>query len=645
MGGIPFFRSMIKTRDGNIGIAATRRRPALRAVALFLLAGGIVGCSEDGGTGPPPPPPQNRAPSASITAPNAGAIFDLGEPVAFTGSGTDPEDGVLSGDALAWSSSVDGQIGTGNAFGRSDLTAGDHTITLTASDAAGLTGQATVTITISEGPLPDLRPGVISVLPSPPRATATVTFEASISNLGTQATSGPIPWRLSVDGVVLATGQTPSLAPGVTSEPIVIADQGPFGAGLHDVLLTIDPDNVIEELDELNNDRSLSVNFVAGPTADLVASAITVGPDGATEDDVLTVSGEITNAGDAATGESFSWALLVDDVEEATGDAPALEPGQTFNLPAQSLGPLAARAHLVELRVDVDSEIAEPNEADNIAAIGFSVLGSAFDIELRFVLPGSVSQTRAFTEAANRWTSLITGDVEDFALNTNGEGCHEPVDQVVDDLIIYVELNRIDGPGGVLGQAGPCFLRDDGLLTLTGIMRFDVKDLESLETQGLLEAVILHEMGHVLGVGTLWDDFGLIFGAGTPNVLFTGARAGEAFSSIGGSGFGGAVPVENQGGPGTRDGHWRESVFGNELMTGFIDAGFNPLSIVTVEQFADLSYEVDASGADPFVLGGPATSAAPSGAAAVLDLSGDVRLGPVYSVDRAGRIRPLSSAR
>jgi glutamine synthetase len=26
------------------------------------------------------------------------------------------------------------------------------------------------------------------------------------------------------------------------------------------------------------------------------------------------------------------------------------------------------------------------------------------------------------------------------------------------------------------------------------------------------------------------------------------------------------VPVENSGGPGTRDGHWRESVFSNELM-------------------------------------------------------------------------------
>jgi hypothetical protein len=29
------------------------------------------------------------------------------------------------------------------------------------------------------------------------------------------------------------------------------------------------------------------------------------------------------------------------------------------------------------------------------------------------------------------------------------------------------------------------------------------------------------------------------------------------------------VPVENSGGSGTRDAHWRESEFGNEVMTGY----------------------------------------------------------------------------
>jgi hypothetical protein len=60
------------------------------------------------------------------------------------------------------------------------------------------------------------------------------------------------------------------------------------------------------------------------------------------------------------------------------------------------------------------------------------------------------------------------------------------------------------------------------------------------------------------------------------------------------------VPVENTGGPGTRGSHWRESVFGNELMTGFIDAGSNPLSAVTAASLRDEGYLVDDAQSDPF---------------------------------------------
>ena len=41
------------------------------------------------------------------------------------------------------------------------------------------------------------------------------------------------------------------------------------------------------------------------------------------------------------------------------------------------------------------------------------------------------------------------------------------------------------------------------------------------------------------------------------------------------------------GEPGTVDAHWRELVFDNELMTGFINFGTNPLSGVTVSSLAD----------------------------------------------------------
>ena len=56
------------------------------------------------------------------------------------------------------------------------------------------------------------------------------------------------------------------------------------------------------------------------------------------------------------------------------------------------------------------------------------------------------------------------------------------------------------------------------------------------------------------------------------------------------------------GGPGTRDGHWREEIFANELMTGFLDTGANPLSRVTIGAFEDLGYGVDYERADAYRL-------------------------------------------
>lgn len=109
-------------------------------------------------------------------------------------------------------------------------------------------------------------------------------------------------------------------------------------------------------------------------------------------------------------------------------------------------------------------------------------------------------------------------------------------------------------------------------------------------------------MGHVLGIGTLWSRSGLLVGAGGANPRFTGAEATAEYNRI----FGvneSSVPVENTGGPGTRDGHWRESVFGEELMTGFLD-GSLPLSRVTAASLGDIGYEVDLDAADSFVPSG-----------------------------------------
>ena len=55
----------------------------------------------------------NVPPLAFIVSPTDGQAFGPGETVEFLGSGSDLEDGTLTGSPLSWKSSLDGSIGTG----------------------------------------------------------------------------------------------------------------------------------------------------------------------------------------------------------------------------------------------------------------------------------------------------------------------------------------------------------------------------------------------------------------------------------------------------------------------------------------------------------------------------------------------------
>ena len=68
--------------------------------------------------------------------------------------------------------------------------------------------------------------------------------------------------------------------------------------------------------------------------------------------------------------------------------------------------------------------------------------------------------------------------------------------------------------------------------------------------------------------------------AGTDDPRFTGGWALNTYRGLGGADP--WVAVENTGSEGTRDGHWRESTFGNELMTGYISVASNPMSSITI---------------------------------------------------------------
>lgn len=209
-------------------------------------------------------------------------------------------------------------------------------------------------------------------------------------------------------------------------------------------------------------------------------------------------------------------------------------------------------------------------------------------IEIEFTGGLNRNQKNVFEQASNLWMSVLT------------DKNIEPLEGI-EGVLISASGTRIDGPGRILGQAGPTHVRKSTHIPVKGIMEFDTSDLARMEADGSLIYVIIHEMAHVLGFGTLWQTKNLVSGIGTHNPVFIGENAQREFGSLISNGPQ-PVPVANTGGRGTRDSHWREDVFGNELMTGFLGNGKNPLSRLTIASFEDLGYQVTYESAEKYGL-------------------------------------------
>lgn len=281
----------------------------------------------------------------------------------------------------------------------------------------------------------------------------------------------------------------------------------------------------------------------------------------------------------------------------------------------------------------------------------------------------SAAQVSAIDAAVARLQEVIVGDLPDLPtvefpdIGTCAGASIPKLTESVDDVIIFLEFVPIDGPDKIIGSAGPCFSRAGTALALVGGMRFDTDDLETIEQIGLLEDILLHEMMHALGFGVFWESpnpaalpFDYLeqpsnpadpnYVPGMTDTHFTGPEARDAFEAIGGLAYTGGeiVPVENDTSEftaGSLDGHWRESVFDEELMTPAANLPDNPLSVVTIAQFADLGYEVDPGAADSYtqtfsIVAGPQP---PRARETGIDLSGDVWTGEIYAVYPDGTVR------
>jgi Leishmanolysin len=219
----------------------------------------------------------------------------------------------------------------------------------------------------------------------------------------------------------------------------------------------------------------------------------------------------------------------------------------------------------------------------------------------------------AYGAAKQRWESIIVGNLPGRtpSLELNSTFACTGYPSRIDDLYICGREVVIDGPGRILGSTLPLYGRGTGvinprtgieyLVTLVVQMRFDTDDLNSLVRAGKLDSVMLHEMGHALGVGSLLWSLNGLYSEGS-GVFNPGTRADIEWKAIGCLGL---LPVELDRGIGTANSHWDKECLLDELMTGYIDLSGNrsePLSNITIGTLEDMGYTVDFTQADPFTI-------------------------------------------
>ena len=341
------------------------------------------------------------------------------------------------------------------------------------------------------------------------------------------------------------------------------------------------------------------------------------------------------------TGVSADLSVSVDVPIESF-----VEPGVTYEVVYRYLGPSCADS--------VSAGWSRP-------AVATSPGSRRFDIDAVIVGTPSASLRSAVESAVDTWESIVTTSLPDVDFSTEpipADTCvagQPEVSDVVDDLRIFVRLDSIDGVGGTLANAGPCYRRLASGLPVVANITIDTDDLDGASST-LMRQLIVHEVGHALGFGVRWHAFSLLRNASLdrfgqeirppPDTHFVGPLAVAAFDVAGGTGYAsGKVPVANVGGAGRADGHWRESVLGHELMTPILTVGqAQPLSAITIQSLADLGYGVDVSRAESYTLPRPATSFALRAQAAAATVPGRcIVTAGTRLVDGQPRIAPVAT--
>ena len=373
----------------------------------------------------------NQPPMATVASPTEGATFTTEESITFSGSGSDPEDGTLTGNSLVWTSSLDGQIGTGTSFSTSSLQAGEHLITLTVTDSQGRTGTATRTITVTEPE--ENQPPTASITSPDNNATfdagETITFRGSATDPEDgELTGGSLVWTAEGLGQI-GTGRqfTRSNLP----------------VGEHTIVLTA------TDSDGATATATVMIDIKAPPTENQPPVANITAPANNTtftQGEPITFEGSARDAEDGdLSGGSLVWTILgvgqIGTGESFTRDDLPVGTHTVILTATDSEGavgtdqitiaiaepPVEAQMVEIDIKPGVFPNTLDITTTDRNESFGVAILSTS-DFDATEVIPGSLTLGND-DEGGTPAMVMTNGTIAAFEADVDGDG-----DQ---DLIVY----------------------------------------------------------------------------------------------------------------------------------------------------------------------------------------------------------------
>jgi len=225
----------------------------------------------------------NAAPEIAIAAPASGSVLGAGHAVSLLATATDAEDGDL-GDAVEWTSSLDGPLGSGALLTGVTLRSGTHVITASVRDSGGRSAAAEVTVEVNAAPTVTITGPADGSTFSPGEA---ITLAGTAADAEDGDLGAAIVWSSSLDGP-LGTGSAlgvPTLRSGTHTITASVTDRGGTRA-LANITLVVN----------------------AAPSVEIVApsSGTTFAPD---EPVTLTATAEDAEDGDLSSAIAWSSSL------------------------------------------------------------------------------------------------------------------------------------------------------------------------------------------------------------------------------------------------------------------------------------------------------------------------------------------------